>query len=97
MLRIVKTFKPGIYIRRQVYYKNKWVTFQGFVFLPICKPPRKWAGLAWVTLASEPTPAPKVLRRHDSNGHEYLTYYNPAGGSDNERIKKLVTRQSQLV
>jgi len=95
MFRIIKTKRPGVYVRRQICFNGKWVTLRGLAVLPICSPPRKWAGLAWETLASEPTPTPKVYKHHDSAGREYLSYYNPAGGEDGDRIQKLVTNQAK--
>lgn len=81
MLRVIRTYKGGLYIRRQIFYLGKWVNLHGPSLLPILRGPRKWLGLAWESLAAEPTPTPRVLVRHD-RGTSYTVYYNPRTNKD---------------
>jgi len=81
MLRVIRTYQGGVYIRRQIFYLGNWVNLQGLSLLPVGQPPRRWLGLAWESLAAEPKPTPKVLTRHD-RGATYLVYYNPRTHED---------------
>ena len=81
MLRVIRTYQGGLYIRRQIFYLGKWVNLHGLSLLPVGQPPRRWLGLAWESLAAEPKPTPRVLTRHD-RGANYTVYYNPRNNED---------------
>ncbi len=77
MIKLVSSFKPGRYVRRQIVCQGMWVDVEGFLLLPFGKGARKWIGLARVRRSHVPTPQPMAFIRHDSHGGTLRANYDP--------------------
>ncbi len=76
-IKVVKSYKPGIYIRHQVIFNGWWSDITGFLFWP-CKGPRKWGGLARIRLVAAPSQPPTTYYRHDmATAKPHQVDYNP--------------------
>ena len=82
MLKVVSSFKPGVYVRRQVIYQGAWVDIKGFLILPVGRGARKWLGLASVKIRHDKIPVTNFIR-HNQNGTISKVGYMPQR-SDNE-------------
>jgi len=88
IIKFMRSYKPGIYKRRQVFYKGFWAKFDGFLFIPILNGPRHWGGLVRVRMAAAPRPTPTHYRRHDSKtAHPLDINYNP-GKIESEQVNE---------
>jgi len=76
MLKIVGSFKPGVYVRRQVVYQGAWVDIKGFLILPVGRGARKWMGLAIAKNRHDRIPATKFIR-HNQDGTISKVGYMP--------------------
>jgi len=76
-VKVVSSFKPGRYVRRQVVCEGMWVDVEGFLILPIGKGARKWVGLAKVKLSHAPLQQPKAFYLHDAHHKPLKVSYDP--------------------
>lgn len=77
MLKVVSSFKPGRYVRRQVVCEGMWVDVEGFLILPFGRGPRKWVGLARVSRCHAPLKDPKGFYLHHKDCKGLRVSYNP--------------------
>ncbi len=77
MIKLVSSFKPGHYVRRQVVCKGMWVDVEGFLILPFGKGARKWVGLARVRRSHAPAAQPMAFYKHDAHREPRKVSYNP--------------------
>ena len=77
MIKLVSSFKPGRYVRRQIVCKGMWVDVEGFLILPFGKGARKWVGLARVRRSHAPTPQPMAFYKHTAEGGTLRVRYDP--------------------
>ena len=80
MIRVIRSRRPGLYIRRRIIYRRRWVKWVGLAALPIGEYPRRWVGLALEIPTRKPKPSPRAYRRHDRDGHRYRISYDPING-----------------
>lgn len=77
MVKLVGSFKPGWYERRQIVCEGMWVDICGFLILPIGRGSRKWIGLARVRRTHGPTRQPLEFYKHDNQGNTLQASYDP--------------------
>lgn len=77
-IRRITSRKPGIYYKRRIVYKGRWVKWVGFAALPIHRRPRRWVGLAIETQTTPPQGKVTDYKRHElDSGHRYPMGYDP--------------------
>lgn len=85
IIKWVRSYRPGVYIRRQVIYKGDWVSVYGFLLWRTKRRSRKWAGPAAIVPAKAPQPIPTQYERHDDKSSSpYEVNYTPMGNNHPE-------------
>jgi len=81
----VASYKPGLYIRRDIWFRGSHVNLYGFLFWPRPRKPRKRAGVAAETPGSTPKPTPTQYRQDSaSQSSPYTVNYNLTGANNPE-------------